>query len=123
MHESENCPEKKIMSEKINKVNTQQTLEQLSRAPSQRTSETSIVTSPGAGAVAWAAKVKSSYSYNFYNVVTVVVGDAGTEPYEIGEQTQAANLAEPFDQQGTLTAGTYIIMFRVGTKNVFYAPV
>jgi hypothetical protein len=111
------------MSEQINQANTQQVLEQLSRAPSQRTSETAIVTSPGAGAVAWAAKIKSRYSYNVYNVVTVVVGDAGTEPYEIGEQRLATNLAEPFDQQGTLAAETYIIMFRVGTKNVFHVPV
>jgi hypothetical protein len=111
------------MSEQINKANTQQTLEQLSRAPAQRTSETAIVTSPGAGTVIWAVKIKSNYSYNFYNVIAVVVGSPGTEPYEIGQQTQAVNLAEPFDQQGTLAAGTYVVMFRVGNKNVFYAPV
>ncbi len=111
------------MSKQINKTNTQQTLEQLSRAPSQRTSETTIVTSPGAGAVAWAVKVKSNYSYNFYNVIAVVVGNPGTGPYEIGQQMHAANLAEPYDQQGTLAAGTYVVMFRVGNKNVFYAPV
>ncbi|KPL20745.1 MAG: hypothetical protein AMJ75_11290 [Phycisphaerae bacterium SM1_79] len=110
------------MSKQINQANAQQVLEQLSRAPSQRTSETAVVTSPGAGAIAWAAKVKSNYSYNFYNVVTVVVSSPGTEPYEIGQQTQAANLAEPFDQQGTLAAGTYVVMFRVGNKNIFYAP-
>ena len=111
------------MSKQIDQANTQQTLEQLSRAPSQITSETAIVTSPGAGVVAWAVKIKSNYSYNFYNVIAVVVGSPGTEPYEIGQQRQAANLAEPFEQQGTLAAGTYVLMFRVGNKNVFYAPV
>jgi hypothetical protein len=111
------------MSKQVNKANTQQTLERLSRAPSQRTSETTIVTSPGAGAIAWVVKVKSIYSYNFYNVIAVVVGNPGTEPYEIGQQRQAANLAEPFNQQGTLAAGTIVLMFRVGNKNVFYAPV
>jgi hypothetical protein len=111
------------MSKQINNANTQQTLEQLSRAPAQRTSETTIVTSPGAGTVIWTVKIKSNYSYNFYNVIAVVVGSPGTEPYEIGQQTQAVNLAEPFDQQGTLAAGTYVVMFRVGNKNVFYASV
>ena len=110
------------MSEQIYKANTQQILEQLSRAPGQRTSETAIVTSPGAGTVAWAVKIKNNSSYNVYNVITVMLGDAGTEPNEIGQQTQAANLAEPFDQQGTLAAGTYVVMFRVGNKNAFYAP-
>lgn len=109
------------MSKHISKANTQQTLEQLSRAPSQRASETAIVTSPGAGAVTWAVKVKSNYSYNFYNVVTIVIDNPGMEPYEIGEQTQAVNLAEPFNEPGTLAAGTIVLMFRVGNKNLFYA--
>jgi hypothetical protein len=36
---------------------------------------------------------------------------------------QAVNLAEPFLDEGTLSAGTYAIMSRVGDKNVFYAPI
>lgn len=83
--------------------------------------EVSVVTSPGARAAAWAVKVKSNSSYNVYNVVAVVIGDAGTVPSEIGKQMQAVNLAEPFLSQGTLLAGTYTVMFRVGDKNVFYA--
>jgi hypothetical protein len=83
--------------------------------------EVSVVTSPGARAAAWAVKVKSNSSYNVYNVVAVVVGDAGTVPAEIGKQMQAVNLAESFLEQGTLLAGTYAVMFRVGDKNVFYA--
>jgi len=84
--------------------------------------EVSVVTSPGARAAAWAVKVKSNSSYNVYNVIAVVIGDAGTIPSEIGKLMQAVNLAESFLQQGTLPAGTYAVMFRVGDKNVFYAP-
>jgi len=83
--------------------------------------EISVVTSPGARAAAWAIKVKSHSSYNVYNVVVVVIGDAGSLPVEIGQQTQAVNLAESFMQQGTLPEGTYAVMSRVGDKNVFYA--
>jgi hypothetical protein len=83
--------------------------------------EVSVVTSPGARAAAWAVKVKSNSSYNVYNVVAVVIGDAGTVPSEIGKQMQAVNLAESFLEEGTLPAGTYTVMFRVGDKNVFYA--
>jgi hypothetical protein len=90
--------------------------------PSQRAHDTAMVTSPGAGTIAWVVKIKSNASYNLYHVIAVVISDAGTEPIEIGQQTQAFNLAEPFNQQGTLMAGTYVLMFRVGGKNVFYAP-
>ena len=85
--------------------------------------EVSVVTSPGARAAGWAVKVKSLFSYNVYNVRVVVIGDAGTLPVEIGAQTEAVNLAESFLQDGQLSAGTYAVMFRVGEKNVFYAPV
>lgn len=123
MYKFENRSKKKIMSNDGYKSNTQQVLEQLSRAPSERAVDTTMVTSPGSGMTAWAAKVKSNCSHNLYNVINVVVSDAGTQPSEIGQQTQAFNLAEPYNQQGTLSAGTYIVMFRVGNTNVFYAPV
>lgn len=83
--------------------------------------EVSTVTSPGARPAAWAIKVKSHSAYNVYNVITIIIGDAGSIPVEIGRQTQAVNLAEPFMQQGTLPEGTYAVMSRVGDKNVFYA--
>jgi len=83
--------------------------------------ETSVVTSPGARAAAWAIKVKSLFSYNVYNVCAVQIGDPGSLPVEIGQQMQAVNLAESFLDQGTLSAGTYAVMSRVGDKNVFYA--
>lgn len=102
-------------------VNSQQVLERLCRAGSQGTSEIAIVTSPGARTAAWAVKVKSNSSYNVYNVIAVVIGNAGSLPVEIGQQMQAVNLAESFTQQGTLPADTYAAMFRVGDKNIFYA--
>ena len=82
--------------------------------------ETSVVTSPGARAAAWAVKVKSNSSYNVYNVRAVEIGDPGSLPVEIGQEMQAVNLAESFLDQGTLPAGTYVVMSRVGDKNVFY---
>lgn len=102
-------------------VNSQQVLERLRRAGSQDTGETTIVTSPGARTAAWAVRVESNSSYNVYNVIAVVIGNAGSTPAEIGQQTQAVNLAESFTQQGTLPVGTYAVMFRVADKNVFYA--
>jgi len=111
------------MNNGANITNSQQVLERLCREGSEEMTEKSVVTSPGARATAWAVKVKSLSSYNVYNVRTVVIGDAGSLPVEIGQQTQAVNLAESFLQQGTLTAGTYAVMFRLGEKNVFYVPV
>lgn len=96
-------------------------LERIARQGSQTIGEVSVVTSPGAREAAWAIKVKSHSSYNLYNVIAVVIGAAGSEPSEIGQQTQAVNLAESFLQEGTLPAGTYAIMSRAGDKNVFYA--
>jgi len=110
----------RIMVSGANIVDGQQVLERLARQGSEQIQEISVVTSPGARTAAWAVKVKSNSSYNFYNVVAVVIGDAGSIPVEIGQQTLAVNLAESFQQQGTLSAGTYAVMFRVGDKNVFH---
>ena len=109
------------MSSNLNIIEGQQALERLARQDSERAQEVSVVTSPGSRAAAWAVKIKSHYSYNVYNVVAVVIGSASTIPVEIGGQTQAVNLAESFQQQGTLAAGTHTVMFRAGDKNVFYA--
>lgn len=108
------------MSDGANIVNGQQILERLARKGSGQIQEVSVVTSPGARTAGWAVKVKSNSSYNFYNVIAVVIGDAGSIPVEIGQQTLAVNSAESFQQQGTLSAGTYAVMFRVGDKNVFH---
>ena len=122
MYEFENRSTKglRIMVSGENIVDGQQILERLARQGSEQIQEISVVTSPGARTAAWAVKVKSNSSYNFYNVVAVVIGDAGSIPVEIGQQTLAVNLAESFQQQGTLAAGTYAVMFRVGDKNVFH---
>jgi len=108
------------MSNSANIVNRQQVLDRLCRTGSQGMDETDVVTSPGARATAWAVKVKSNSSYNIYNVVAVVINDAGSAPTEIGQQMQAVNLAESFTQTGTLPAETYAVMARVGGKNVFH---
>ena len=123
MYEFENRSAKglTVMSNGDNIINSQEILERLSRQGSQETREISVVTSPGARAAAWTVKVKSLSSYNVYNVRVVVIGDAGSVPVEIGGQMQAVNMAESFLQQGQLSAGTYVVMFRVGDKNVFYA--
>ena len=97
-------------------------LSRIAREGAQPVGEVSVVASPGARAAAWAVKIKSNSSYNVYNVVAVEIGDAGTAPTEIGQQMQAVNLAESFLEEGTLLAGTYAVMFRVGDKNVFYSP-
>lgn len=108
------------MAGATNIVDGQQMLERLARKGSEQTKEVSVVTSPGARTAAWAVKVKSNSSYNVYNVVAVVIGDAGSLPVEIGGQMLAVNLAESFQQQGILSVGTYAVMSRVGDKNVFY---
>ena len=122
MYEFENRSTKglRIMGSGANILDGQQMLERLARKGSEQIQEVSVVTSPGARTAGWAVKVKSNSSYNFYNVIAVVIGDAGSIPVEIGQQTLAVNLAESFQQQGTLSAGTYAVMFRVGDKNVFY---
>ena len=121
MYELENRSTKglRIMSSRANIIDGQQILQRLARQDSEQIQEVSIVTSAGDRTTAWAVKVKSNSSHNVYNVVAVVIGDAGSLPVEIGQQTLAVNLAESFQQQGTLSAGTYAVMFRVGDKNVF----
>ena len=109
------------MSNEFDIAEQRQMMGRLARTPSPAVGEVSVVNSPGARAAAWAIKVKSNSSYNVYNVVTVVIGAAGSEPAEIGQQTEAVNLAESFAQQGSLPGGTYAVMSRVGDRNVFYA--
>ena len=98
-----------------------QLLADLAREGSENRQEAAVVISPGAGATAWAVTIESHVAYNVYKVRAVVVGAPGSVPAEIGEQTEATNLAESFLSQGTLSAGTYAVMCRVGEKNVFYA--
>ena len=83
--------------------------------------ETAFVTSAGGKITGFVAKVISKYDYNHYNVRAVELGLAGTYPTVLGEQVVAVNVAEPFLSQGTLPAGKYVIMFKIGEYYVFYA--
>ena len=109
------------MSGAENITDSRQFLERMSRQGLSETKETLAVTSPGARVTAWAVKIKSLSSYNWYNVRAVEIGEPGSLPVEYGSQMKAVNLAESFLQQGTLPEGTYVVMSRVGDKNVFYA--
>ena len=108
------------MSSGHNFADSQQLMQRLARTGSEARQETSVVTSPGATAAAWAVKVQGNSSYN---VRAVEIGEPGSLPVEIGQDIEAVNLAESFLQQGALPAGTYVVIARVGEKNVFYAPV
>ena len=109
------------MSNGRENTSSRELLKRLAREGTQAEREVSIVTSPGARESGWAVKVKSHVSYNVYNVIAVEIGSPGSVPVEIGQQMQAVNLAESFLQEGTLSAGTYVVMLRVGDKNIFYA--
>ncbi len=109
------------MSGAENVTDSRQFLERLSRQGLPETKETLAVISPGARVTAWAVKIKSLSSYNWYNVRAVEIGEPGSLPVEYGSQMKAVNLAESFLQQGTLPEETYVVMSRVGDKNVFYA--
>lgn len=111
------------MNQSNSTTNRQDILGLIEKYGPRETREVSFVTSPGARASAWAVKVKSLSSYNVYNVRAVEIGDAGSLPVEFGGQMQAVNLAESFMQSGQLPIGTYVVISRVGDKNVFYAPV
>lgn len=104
-----------------NTTDQQQLLADLARTGSENRQETSVVVSPGTRVTGWAIKVKSHVDHNIYNVCAIVIGVPGSIPFEIGEQLEAVNLAESFSSQGTVPAGKYAIMCRVGETNVFYA--
>ena len=111
------------MSGRLSITEMQQILRRLVRVRSEEREKKSVVTSPGARTTAWAVKVTSLSSHNVYNVRVVEIGAAGSEPDEIGGQMKAVILAESFTSTGSLSAGTYVVMLRVGGKNVFYAAV
>ncbi len=99
----------------------QRVLADLARQGSQDKPESSLLVSPGSIPGAWIVKVKSHVTDNVYSVRAVIIGSPGTVPVEIGQEVQAVNLAESFVNDGTLEAGTYVVMFRVGDKHVFSA--
>ena len=99
----------------------QQLLADLARQGSENRKETTVVVSPGTGTRVWPVKIKALVFRNVYSVRAVVIGDAGSIPAEMGELIEATNLAESYLSEGTLSVGTFAIMFRAGQKNVFYA--
>jgi hypothetical protein len=99
----------------------QQVLADMARAGVQNRQDTSAIVSAGGSTRTWAVKIKSHVDHNVYLVCAVVIGDTGSTPVEFGEQVEATNLAESFLSQGTLSAGTYAVLHRLGEKNVFYA--
>lgn len=99
----------------------QQLLADMARQGSQNRRENSLVVACGAWAGLWAIKVTSHVAYNIYKVRPVVLTDPGWEPLEIGQEIEATNLAESFVTEGTLSAGAYGMMIRIGEANVFYA--
>ncbi len=99
---------------------SRQTLERLARSGSDLT-EKAVSVSPGSTAQVLAAKIISLSSYNAYNVRAIEILQEGITPIEIGGEFKAFNLAESFTQQGQLQAGSFVVICRVGDKNVFYA--
>ncbi len=109
------------MKNEMNIINQQQELDRLCREPGVRFKETAIFNSSGTGSSSHAVRIQGNLSYNVYNVVNVTLGAPGCEPVAIGMDIQAINMAEPFDQQGTVPVGTYVIIFKLGNKYIFYA--
>lgn len=73
----------------------------------------------GSGPGAWVVKVLSCEHYNLYNVQQVRLNAAGVSPSAVsGSETQAVNIGESFLSAGSVSAGTYAVMWRVGDANV-----
>lgn len=99
--------------------------EQLARLARQESkgqqSEGNVVLASGATVPAFAIRLVSLSEKNVYNVEQVSLSGPGVSPSVLsGTATQATNLAEPFSSEGTLSVGTYAVMWRVAGGNVFY---
>ena len=81
--------------------------------------ERAVVTATGTVPPAWAIKVLSLNSYNVYNVQLVDISSPGVPPSPVAGSLKAYNLAESFTSNGSLSAGTYAVMWRVGKNYVF----
>lgn len=99
----------------------QQVLADLARQGGDNRKELSMAVGPASSTEAQPVTVISHVGCNVYNVQPVVLGEMGASPVQIAEPTRAFNLAESFQDQGTLAAGTYALMFCFGDKNAFYA--
>ena len=99
--------------------------EQLTRLARQEENglknEHNMVLAPGAAPPAAAIKIVSLVQANVYLVQQVSLVIPGAFPSELGgTSTEATNMAESFLNNGTLSAGTYAIMWRVAGGNAFY---
>ena len=110
------------MSDQTNITDGNRLLQRLART-AVAPAENSFVTSPGDRTVTAAVKVISNNSYNLYNVRLVELREPPGTPILLGSEFTAINLAEPFDSQGNLADGTYVLVSKVGEKYAFYAPV
>lgn len=108
------------MNPQLQTDESRQNLERLARSGLDLT-ERAVAASPGSRAQVLAVKIKSLSSYNAYNVCAIEIGLEGSLPIEVGGEFKAFNLAESFTQQGQLQAGSFVVISRVGDKNVFYA--
>ena len=110
------------MSEGAGVLGVQEQLSRLGRQGSQAIQdEQSLVTATGTAPAGWTVKVVSLDEYNVYNVEQVQITTAGSLPALVGgSATTAFNVAEAFDSDGNVSAGTYAVMWRVGGVNVFY---
>ena len=110
------------MSEGAGVLDVQEQLSRLARQSDQAiTEERSLVTATGTAPAAWTIEVVSLREYNVYNVEQVQITMVGSDPAPVGgSATTAFNLAEAFNSDGNVSAGTYAVMWRVGGVNVFY---
>jgi len=110
------------MAQTSSEIDLQEQLSRLLRREvNSLRNEGSLLSAAGATVPAWPVEIMSLSSYNVYNVEQIVLGSAGAPPVTIsGSDAEAINLAEPFDASGTLSAGTYAVMWRAGDKNVIY---
>ncbi len=99
----------------------QQVLADLARRGQDNRKEIAQAVRTAAPGAAQAVKIIGHLAYNLYTVDPVTLGAPGTTPTQRAEPAEAFNLAEPFLEEGALASGTYVLMFRVGTKNAFYA--
>ncbi len=98
-----------------------QVLADLARRGADNRREFSVAVGPAVSTETQPVTVIGHTGCNVYTVQPVLLGDIGTSPVPIGEPTEAFNLAEPFLDQGTLSAGVHALMFRLGDKNAFHA--
>ncbi|OHB60708.1 MAG: hypothetical protein A2Y12_10790 [Planctomycetes bacterium GWF2_42_9] len=108
------------MSDEITQNEQQQMINRLMRS-GDGLNENAFVTSAGGKIAGFVARVISLNEYNHYNVRAVQINPSGIEPTIVGNEVVAVNVAEDFMQDGTLAAGTIVIMFKLGEYYCFYA--